>query len=495
MSAALIRYVIKSSARGAFDAGEIIDLAATRFGEVSAELIARKRKEWRRATMEVHYAKLRVKELYEAQQQVGTFAVEQARSLVLALGIEGQPPTTMVPEAAVIEHLSRHLPEEEIDVVVTFLRSTAGLSSPSVGMEHRHTPVEPLHASRRHIERQIEVSEGQFPTEGHFPGWPEYGADAPALNANQVAVGVAVLSDGKPDARLRLCFDAFDVAGCGGLGSEALVVLLHAIYRTHYKQPPTDAEVRAAAQVIFSNMSEGATAAALGGAQGGAPLAVASPAVRRDSPNPPDSASGAEVTVSSGSGSGSGSGTVASGAVASAHDDAIPERLLPRDEFLRLAMAQPTLMQCFARRGARPLLTPRGVSQRDKVPDVQSALEMVTTVATGLLLPACAFRDKPRHHKEKLEGKSIQPRAGRSPFMDDRLLAAAAQEQRTAARSGPVAQAPNPFGGLLDGFNSMTRSLTAFLPPPAPPPNPPPDPPDTGPSGTGTGHDTVGIHF
>ena len=110
LSAALIRYVIKSSARGAFDAGEIIDLAATRFGEVSAELIARKRKEWRRATMEVHYAKLRVKELYEAQQQVGTFAVEQARSLVLALGIEGQPPTTKVPEAAVIEHLSRHLP-------------------------------------------------------------------------------------------------------------------------------------------------------------------------------------------------------------------------------------------------------------------------------------------------------------------------------------------------------------------------------------------------
>ena len=66
---------------------------------------------------------------------------------------------------------------------------------------------------------------------------------------------------------------------------------------------------------------------------------------------------------------------------------------------------------------------------------------MVTTVATGLLLPACAFRDKPRHHKEKLEGKSIQPRAGRSPFMDDRLLAAAAKEQGTAARGGPVPQA------------------------------------------------------
>ena len=479
LSAALIRYVIKSSARGAFDAGEIIDLAATRFGEVSAELIARKRKEWRRATMEVHYAKLRVKELYEAQQQVGTFAVEQARSLVLALGIEGQPPTTKVPEAAVIEHLSRHLPEEEIEVVVTFLRSTASLSSPSVGMEHLHTPVDPLHASRRHLERQIEVSKGQF------PGWPEYNADAPALNANQVAVGVAVLSDGKPDARLRLCFDAFDVAGCGGLGSEALVALLHAIYRTHYKQPPTDAEVRAAAQVIFSNMSEsGPTAAALGGAQGGALLAVASPAVCRGSPTPPDSGSGAEVTISSGSGS-------ACGAAASAHDDAIMERLLPRDEFLRLAMAQPTLMQCFVRRGARPLLTPRGVSQRDKMPDVQSALEMVTTVATGLLLPACAFRDKPRHHKEKLEGKSIQPRAGRSPFMDDRLLAAAAKEQGTAARGGPVPQAPNPFDGLLDGFNSITRSFTAFLPPPAPPP----DPPDTGPSGAGTVHDTVGIHF
>lgn len=109
--------MIKSSARGAFDANELIEIAGGRFGGISAELIAQKRREWRRTTMEVLHAKLRVKELYEAQQRVGTFAVEQARSLVLALGIEGQPSTATIPEEAVADQLSRHLPEEEIGVV------------------------------------------------------------------------------------------------------------------------------------------------------------------------------------------------------------------------------------------------------------------------------------------------------------------------------------------------------------------------------------------
>ena len=78
-------FVIKSSTRAAFDANEIIELANGRFGEIGNELIIRLRREWRKRTMEQLHAKLRVKELYEAQQQVtATFAVEQAKSLLLS---------------------------------------------------------------------------------------------------------------------------------------------------------------------------------------------------------------------------------------------------------------------------------------------------------------------------------------------------------------------------------------------------------------------------
>ena len=91
----------------------------------------------------------RVKELYEAQQQVGTFAVEQARSLVLALGFEGQPSTAMVPEAAVTEHLSRHLPEEEIEVELGIL--TAQLAY-----------VRSLHAANAGVAGQVRLPSGAW---------------------------------------------------------------------------------------------------------------------------------------------------------------------------------------------------------------------------------------------------------------------------------------------------------------------------------------------
>ena len=64
-------FVIKTSTRAAYDAGEIIGLANARFHGVGAPLIHRLRKEWRATTMRQMHAKLRVKELYEAQQQVG----------------------------------------------------------------------------------------------------------------------------------------------------------------------------------------------------------------------------------------------------------------------------------------------------------------------------------------------------------------------------------------------------------------------------------------
>ena len=52
-----------------------------------------------------------------------------------------------------------------------------------------------------------------------------------------------------------MCFEAFDVRGQRTLDGESIVELLHAIYSTYYKQPPTDAEVRTAAEVMFLNVA------------------------------------------------------------------------------------------------------------------------------------------------------------------------------------------------------------------------------------------------
>ena len=312
-------YVIKSSARGVYDASEVIELAASQFHAVTPELVGRLRRDWRRTTMEVLHAKLRVRELYEAQQQVGTFAVEQARSLVLTLGLprggEGAP---TISEAEVVDALSRILPEEETAVVVSFLRSTA-------------TAAEDDALGR--------------PPSAHGGGEDQpspAGRASPfslRLYRSQVAVGTAVLCDGAVDARLALCFDAFDALGCGTIDARQLVMLLHAIYRTYYKQPPGDAEVRTVAEVIFINVA---------GSPRGEPL-------RGDT--------GASEATNA-------------------------PKMLARDDFLRLAILQPTLVQCFAKRGNRPLLTPRGVSQREKLPpEPFSALEAIVP----LLLPRYAL--------------------------------------------------------------------------------------------------------
>ena len=277
-----------------------------------------------------------------------------------------------------------------------------------------------------------------------FPGWPAYAADAPSLFANQVAVGLAVLSDGKPEARLRLCFDAFDSAGCAALGSDALVGLLHAIYRTHYKQPPTDDEVRAAAHVIFSSYADSHGGGGHGGGanRGGANGHGSGGGEMGLGAFLPENSRSSSSNCCHGSGSYGGSSS--------------SEPLLPRDGFLRLAMSQPTLVQCFAKRGARPLLTPRGVSQRDELPIEQSAFETLASATQQLLLPACAFRDKPRHHKGPIKSDSVQPKAARSPLLDDRHLAAEARARGAASPS------PGLFGGLLDGFSSLSRSFFAF---------------------------------
>ena len=104
-------YVIKSSARSAFNATEIIEIATIRFHDVTPQLISHLRRDWRRTTMEAMHARLRVTELYEAQQQVGTFAVDQARSLILTLHLEGSAGHRLISEAEVLDALARVLPE------------------------------------------------------------------------------------------------------------------------------------------------------------------------------------------------------------------------------------------------------------------------------------------------------------------------------------------------------------------------------------------------
>ena len=75
--------------------------------------------------MESMHAKLRVKELYEAQQQVATFAVEQAKSLLLSLKLDGRSAEYALPESELVEALGRVLPDEETAIVLAFLQSTA----------------------------------------------------------------------------------------------------------------------------------------------------------------------------------------------------------------------------------------------------------------------------------------------------------------------------------------------------------------------------------
>ena len=357
-------FVIKSSTRAAFDANEIIELANGRFGEIGNELIIRLRREWRKRTMEQLHAKLRVKELYEAQQQVtATFAVEQAKSLLLSLRLEGQHPDTEVTESELIDALGRVLPEEETKVVLAFLVSTAAAAAAAAAAAP---------SSSSSFTTPVRGAPSATPSDGGFV-------------ASQVAVGMAVLCDGAVDERLRMCFEAYDHHCSGVLDGEAIVSLMHAIYRTYYKQPPTDAEVRTAAEVMFLNV---ASPQRKQGGFGNAVTAAASAAAPADN--------GSTIKELYGGVGGVGGTPV-----------------LSVEAFVVLAAGQPTLVQCFATRGNRPLLTPRGVDQRRRMPrEPSNALETILP----FLMPNCAEPRKRGAHIQKHHS---------GPLRDDKLLAKA----------------------------------------------------------------------
>ena len=573
-------FVVKSAARAAFDASELIVLAQTRFSEVTPDQVLRLRRDWRRTTMEAMHAKLRVKELYEAQQQVGTFAVEQAHSLLLSLHLlSALPLSHTVTEEQVEDALGRVLPWEETTVVMTFLRSTAAIevvdaanargkgggssynsASPSkvaaaaaaaaTASPHRddHPHFVPLwerfedEGERdwftgqpiNKIQRQPDFGAGSIgggsagggsAGGGSAGDTPAEGLDQLDLSgigggagrraggggaggtfyAAQVAVGMAVLCDGPIDRRLRLCFDAFDASGTGALGSEAIIALLHAIYRTYYKQPPTDAEVRTAAEVMFLNMAspsklrlngfQAAEEARTLAEENKTRLAMIEEAEREAASGgiranlhsslreEVDAALSADLDVELASPAARkiialerelASARLAARAAVEAEMDEL-SKTVTSDTFVMLACTQPTLVQCFATRGKRPLLTPRGVDQRS-VTREDGFLTAVENLVP-LLMPTCGIREKgPR--REKL---FLNPTANRGPLHDDkRLRAAAGLPSGWREEGGGGAGAGSGSGGgeggkpqlvpkddgllsigssMLEGFRTLTGSV------------------------------------
>ena len=318
----------------------VLSLMSVVCSQVGAPLINRLRREWRRTTMESMHQKLRVKELWEAQEQVATFAVEQAKSLLLSLRLESQPAAHEVSESDLVEALGRVLPDEEICVVVAFLQSTAAAKRPPPDFATPESPLRPVAAGSSAEEQSNDnwYSPGFMTPQAASVATTETALDSAGSTgkaagvgiwrsfvASQVAVGIAVLCDGPVDERLRICFEAFDELSEGHLGAEAIVSLLHAVYRTYYKEPPTDEEVRTAAEVMFLNVASSPPRLAHAG---------------------PRTAGGPKI---------GGDGVVGV------------------DAFVVLASSQPTLVQCFAMRGKRPLLTPRGVDQRKKMPQQPSS--------------------------------------------------------------------------------------------------------------------------
>ena len=237
--------------------------------------------------------------------------------------------------------------------------------------------------------------------------------------------------------------------------------------RTHGRQPPSEAEVRTAAEVIFLNVHRAHSPRA----PGGPPRNYSVPVTAKEHHYADAAAAAATAAAAAARGGGG----------ASPRSHSPPGQTVSRDDFVRLAATQPTLVQCFAKRGTRPLLTPRGVSQRERIqPEASNPLEAIMP----MLLPACAFRDKPRQNRSPIKSGEVRfpalpcasptfshllppsptfshllppslpcsaplcpslqvrPNSSRGPLLDDRHLAAAAREQRLAAAAPSAGGVP-----------------------------------------------------
>ena len=125
------------------------------------------------------------------------------------------------------------------------------------------------------------------------------------------------------------------------------------------------------------------------------------------------------------------------------------------DAFVMLACTQPTLVQCFAARGKRPLLTPRGVDQRGNQRGEQMGLMEKMESLVPMLIPTCGLREKgPR--REKL---FLNPTANRGPLHDDKRLRNIAVTAAAAA------------GGTGTGTGTAPPSVATSLAAPGGPPD------------------------
>ena len=250
-------FVIRSATRSCFDVSRLFSLAQNRFHEVTVRRVETMRERWRLTTMEVLHAKLRVRELHEAQHSIqDTFGHHQARSLLLALKLDGFCAHRTVSQSELSEMLRGYLPEKECAVLIQFVISSAPPPAHSLpAPPQEHTSKRAVASSTRIGPRMPEEA-GALPDAAGYPNLVVDASDVEGglrqpINGVQVAVGVAVLCDGPIDERMRLCFEAFDEGAKGALEPAELNAMLLAIYRTYYREPPSAEEVAAFAEVVF----------------------------------------------------------------------------------------------------------------------------------------------------------------------------------------------------------------------------------------------------
>ena len=236
-------YVMRATQRGAFELNELLAVCDEQFPHLTNDRIDGYRREWRRTTMEALHAKLRVREMYEQQTQDFRFGHQQARSLLIALHLDGSERNRDVSEAELSEALGRVLPDHECTVLLSFLKETVRTAAPKSPEQSR--------SSTRTIGgggSGSEAGRGGFAVPAALV---TSAADSLTIGGSQLAVCVAVLCEGALEHKLKLCFDGFDSSGQGKLTRAELIGLLQAVYRTYYKQPPSEREVRAFADAVF----------------------------------------------------------------------------------------------------------------------------------------------------------------------------------------------------------------------------------------------------
>ena len=442
-------FVMRSAQRSAFDATELIAICERDFSDVTPDLIEGYRRDWRRTTMEALQAKLRVRELYEAQSQaraarsstttasfakpspssppchsrnacppfaapwqVSTFGHQQARSLLLALRLDGASRRRRVGQDELLGALGRMLPQQECDVLMAFLRGSADKFARGHDEQCSRTADEPC-SPRADSEEPAASSSADGPAGGGSDSADV--DDRASLSGAQLVVCVAVVCDGPVEQKLRLCFEAFDGGSKGALTRAELTELLSAVYRTYYREPPAEREVRTFAEVVF--MDDNGT-------------------LRADVPMP---------------------------------------------IFLSIGAAQPTLVQCFCAHRKHVLRTPRSVSQRHLAE--QPAGSMLETLINPLV-PTCLVRrsspvsggqdsnstrarlsdglksDSCRSHPPgSVQG---QPRLAPPPTPGDvRPSAASLRSGALLRESSPVL--PEAIGAAFSGLGSFGKATAAAL--------------------------------